>query len=227
MPLILHIDTATENATVSLARDGAVIYLLTNDIQKDHAAFLQPAIKRLLNETGISADELNAIAVTAGPGSYTGLRVGMSSAKGICYALQIPLIAINSLEVMALSVINNTADQEEYLYCPMIDAGRMEVFTALFDNELNNILPPCALILEPGSFAEVSPKARVIFFGTGSQKFKGMSNSNFMYGVIPGMADALSFLSLKKFQQHSFANLLNAEPVYLKPFYTLSNPDKT
>src|SRR5438046_9780122 len=104
MPLILNIDTATEIATLSVSQDNLVLDFITNDNQKDHASFLQPAIKELFKKCDLQMQKLNAVAVTAGPGSYTGLRVGMASAKGLCYALNIPLITINTLEVMALSV---------------------------------------------------------------------------------------------------------------------------
>src|SRR6185436_13250566 len=100
MPLILHIDTATENAIVCISKNENIIHVVTNDKQKDHASFLQLAIKRLLEKSNISIHQLNAVSVTSGPGSYTGLRVGMASAKGFCYALKIPLITLNTLEVM-------------------------------------------------------------------------------------------------------------------------------
>lgn len=169
MPLILHIDTATENATISISQNETVIHSVTNDKQKDHASFLQPAIKQLLEQSNISIHQVNAVSVTAGPGSYTGLRVGMASAKGLCYALKIPLITLSTLQVMGLSVIENTNQPELYFYCPMIDARRMEVFTATFDDELKEIQPARALILEPLSFNEVMKRKPIIFSGSGAK----------------------------------------------------------
>ena len=221
MPLILHIDTATENATISIAQNEHVIGFLTSINQKDHASFLQPGIRKLFAESNISINQLNAVSVTAGPGSYTGLRVGMASAKGICYALQIPLITLSTLEVMVLSIIEKTADPASYLYCPMIDAGRMEVFTALFDENLRELMPPCALILQPGSFDDFIKNRPIIFCGNGAEKFLKLStHSNLLYVETVNSASALSLLSLKNFKPGGFADLLNAQPAYLKQFYT-------
>src|SRR5665647_1745116 len=147
MALILNIDTATESAIISISEKDKIIDSVTNSNQKDHASFLQPAIKNLLQKADLSINKLNAIAVTAGPGSYTGLRVGMASAKGLCYALKIPLITINTLEVMALSSLKQIHDPSA-LYCPMIDARRMEVFTAVYDHHLTEIIKPCSMILD-------------------------------------------------------------------------------
>src|SRR5688572_23118107 len=152
MPLILNIDTATENATISISENENVVNFLSSNNQKDHASFLQPAIKQLLALNNFSIEQLNAISVTIGPGSYTGLRVGLATAKGLCYALNIPLITSGTLEVMALSVIKQTEEPESYLYCPMIDARRMEIFTGVYDHNLNEIIRPSAITLEPLTF---------------------------------------------------------------------------
>ena len=145
MSLILNIDTATEKAHVSLSNDAVILQSLYNESQKDHAGFLQPAILRLVKDAAVSLKNIDAVAVTAGPGSYTGLRVGMASAKGICYALQKPLIALNTLEVMAASALYHPgihAANPVDLFCPMIDARRMEVYTALYNRQLETILAP-------------------------------------------------------------------------------------
>ena len=113
MSLILNIDTATEIAIISISNNEEVVRSVTNNNQKDHASFLQPGIKQILSESGITINKLNAISVTAGPGSYTGLRVGMASAKGLCYALNIPLITVNTMEVMALSSINSYKENDD------------------------------------------------------------------------------------------------------------------
>src|ERR1700761_8249865 len=140
MSLILNIDTATETAHLSIAKNGTVLQQLFNEDQKGHAAFLQPAIKKILAEQSLLINEIDAIAVTEGPGSYTGLRIGMASAKGLSYALRKPLITVNTLEAMARSAVDvlarNPIDSKEILLCPMIDARRMEVFTAIYNMEL-------------------------------------------------------------------------------------------
>ncbi len=142
MGLILNIDTATETAQVSFAKDGKVLQSLTNELQKDHASFLQTAIQQLAKKNNLILTDVDGIAVTAGPGSYTGIRVGMASAKGLCYALNKPLIAINTLQVLTVAAQQELNNASEILFCPMIDARRMEVFTAIYNNTLAEILPP-------------------------------------------------------------------------------------
>src|ERR1044072_1080141 len=129
--IILSIDTATDQAIVSLSREGSVVGTLENNAQKDHAAWIQMAINTLLQKHGYTMQQLQAIAITAGPGSYTGLRVGMATAKGLCFALQIPLITINTLHAMAYAAIDQLGSEVAHMapplcYCPMIDARRME-----------------------------------------------------------------------------------------------------
>ncbi|MEP6596235.1 MAG: tRNA (adenosine(37)-N6)-threonylcarbamoyltransferase complex dimerization subunit type 1 TsaB [Ginsengibacter sp.] len=223
MPLILHIDTSTENAIISISKNENVIHSITNNRQKDHASFLQPAIKQLLQQTNILIRQLNAVSVTEGPGSYTGLRVGMASAKGLCYALQIPLITLSTLEVMAISVIENTNEPQLYLYCPMIDARRMEVFTAIFDDQLNELQSPRSLVLELTSFANILEYKQIIFSGNGSKKFENLftSPSGLLFSNTYISTSALARICIKKFHKKKFADLSNAAPVYIKEFYTI------
>ena len=137
MSLILNIDTASEKAHVSFAKDGMVLDSISSGSQKEHASFLQSAIQQLTKITGIVLKDINAVAVTAGPGSYTGLRVGMASAKGLSYALKKPLITISSLEVLTASALQLFPGTDKtILLCPMLDARRMEVFTAVYLNDL-------------------------------------------------------------------------------------------
>src|ERR1700743_1711256 len=138
MGLILNIDTSTTRGEIGLAKDGQTLFQLTNDQPKEHAAWLHPAVQQLLQTTGHAMKELTAVAVTAGPGSYTGLRVGMAAAKGFCYALGIPLITESTLKVMAFTAREQI--KTDGLLCPMLDARRMEVFTALYENDLSEIL---------------------------------------------------------------------------------------
>jgi len=146
LAILLHIDTATEKAGVCISQDFKVLAIETNDAQKNHASFVQPAIQALLKSTGIARSQIDAISVTAGPGSYTGLRVGMATAKGLAYALNKPLILKNTLEVMAYAAIQDSMAvgqiNANMLFCPMIDAGRMEVFTGLYDASLQIVTPP-------------------------------------------------------------------------------------
>ena len=145
MSVILNLDTASDIAHISLSKSGEILDSITNNDQKEHGSFLQPSIQKLLKNNSTAIASLDAIAVSVGPGSYTGLRVGMASAKGICFALQKPLIAINSLEIIACAAVlenSHKYDLSNTLICPMIDARRMEVFTALYNQKLEKYLNP-------------------------------------------------------------------------------------
>jgi tRNA threonylcarbamoyladenosine biosynthesis protein TsaB len=225
MSLILNIDTATEKAGIALTQDGRVFGTAVNDQQKDHAAWIQVAIRDLLESTGYKMKDLKAVAVTAGPGSYTGLRVGMASAKGICYALQIPLITGNTLRVMAYAAIEqlkSLAVEKKLWLCPMIDARRMEVFAAVYDDGLQVIMPPAALVLEDVSFKEQLNNHRIVFFGNGSDKWKPVcSHPNAMFREWELLlAPSLGKLATERFSAEKFADLAYEIPVYLKEFYT-------
>ena len=224
MSLILNIDTASENAHVSFAKDGLVINSLSSESQKEHAAFLQSAIQQLIKTTGINLKDLDAIAVTAGPGSYTGLRVGMASAKGLCYALQKPLITLITLEVLTVSVLQFVSIQEEaLLYCPMMDARRMEVFTALYQKDLSVIKPPCALILDEFSFEKELLKNRILFFGSGSDKWKSIcKHPNAIFETAAILPESMSKLSNILFSENKFTELAYSEPIYLKEFQSFT-----
>jgi tRNA threonylcarbamoyladenosine biosynthesis protein TsaB len=223
MSLIINIDTATETAHVSIAKDGIVLQQLFNNNQMDHAGFLQAAIKDILSRAAISFTEVDAIAVTIGPGSYTGLRVGLASAKGLCYALNKPLISIGTLEVLAKSALispKKTLLGPQTLLCPMIDARRMEVFTAVFDQSLQTVLPPSALILTEMSFKELLEKQPIAFLGNGSQKWQALCahpTAIFLDTVINPFA--MSELSEEKYNNSNFSDLAYTEPTYIKEFY--------
>lgn len=223
MSYILNIDTAVTTASVCLAQDEQAIGLKTNPSQKDHAAWLHIAIRDLVQEAGINLSQLDALAISAGPGSYTGLRVGMSAAKGLCYALNKPLIAINTLQMMAAAA----RDQSEELLCPMIDARRMEVFTAVYDQNLAEIMPPTNLIIDRHSFDSLLNRFFVTFFGNGSDKFKNISESiNAHFKMIEVNAKNMMSLSFNEFRQERFANLAYTEPYYGKDFH-LAPPKPT
>jgi tRNA threonylcarbamoyladenosine biosynthesis protein TsaB len=224
MSIIINIDTATETAHVSIAKDGVVLEQAVNNSQMDHAGFLQVAVRDSLNKAGITIAAVDAIAVTIGPGSYTGLRVGLASAKGLCYALNKPLICIGTLAVLAKSALflvkNAHFLSKTALLCPMIDARRMEVFTAVFDQSLQTILSPFALILNETSFKDLLEKHPITFFGNGSQKWQKIANSanaTFLNVAINPLA--MSELSQKMYDNNDFSNLAYTEPTYIKEFY--------
>ena len=225
-PQILHIDTATEHASICLSQGDIILGLMESGDQKNHGAFLQPAIQELMQPTGHSLKSLDAISVTGGPGSYTGLRVGMASAKGLCYALEKPLITINTLLVIALSAkqwILETGGEisDNTLFCPMIDARRMEVFTATYSQALQQIEPTYAKILYETSFMALLSTHRLVFSGSGAKKFQPiLTHTNATFIGVQHTAKHLVTLASEAFQQQNFANLAYSEPIYGKAFYT-------
>jgi tRNA threonylcarbamoyladenosine biosynthesis protein TsaB len=225
LALILNIDCATNYASVCLANNETVVAFLDNRQQKEHASFLQVAIKELLSQAKLSVKEIEAVAVTSGPGSYTGLRVGMASAKGLCYALNIPLITVSTLEVMARGAIESfsltTSTSQNILFCPLLDARRMEVFTAVYDRQLVQKLSPVPLIIEGNPFAGLLIDDKIVFFGSGSEKCKSALASNNSIFVESGhSAKNLATLSSNAFRDGKFADLAYAEPQYLKNFHS-------
>jgi len=219
MALILNIDTAVDVASICLAKDGEVLSIAMNKSQKDHASWLHIAIKEIFEKNGLELGLVDAIAVTGGPGSYTGLRIGMATAKGICFALNKPLISLNTLLVMA----NTAKDKSADLLCPMIDARRMEVFTAIYTRELEIVKDPAAITLNENSFAEYLSNNSICFFGNGSNKFQAIEKSSqAFFSDIKTDASSMISLSEKSFSEKKFADLAYAEPLYLKEFYTPS-----
>lgn len=212
---ILNIETATKNCSVSLAKNGETI--LCKEIAEQgysHAEKLHVLIEEILKETGIGANDLNGIAVSKGPGSYTGLRIGISSAKGLCYALGIPLISVDTLQVLAKQVVI-----ENGLIVPMLDARRMEVYSAIFDKSYSKIKEVQAEILTENSYA-ASPET-FYFIGDCQEKCKTVltaANFYFLPEIVFPSANEMSALSYKKFINNDFEDVAYFEPFYLKDF---------
>jgi tRNA threonylcarbamoyladenosine biosynthesis protein TsaB len=216
--LILNIETAVDSASVCLAKTGEVIAEKIHPHPRDTASWIQPAIKEILLAQNINANALNAVAVSAGPGSYTGLRVGMATAKGLCFALKIPLITLNTLKIMATAHPN-----PDGLLCPMIDARRMEVFTAVFDKDLNEIVKPCNMILNDQSFVEILADQKIFFFGNGSLKFQALINhKNAVFSAVDHSSADMTNLAQIAFDKQQFADLAYSEPNYGKEFFSPS-----
>jgi tRNA threonylcarbamoyladenosine biosynthesis protein TsaB len=224
MPLLLHIDTATEIATLSISESEVVIHSIINENQKEHASFLQAGIKNLLQLCNSTIDQLSAVSVTSGPGSYTGLRVSIASAKGLCYALNIPLILLNTLEVMAASAIatiNTNADS--MLFCPMIDARRTDVFTAVYDNSLTEILAPCVMKIDESSFSQLLENHVLFFSGSGAEKSsKVIIRASAIYGKIKILPSEIARIAHQKFENKVFSDIALSDALYIKEFYTIS-----
>lgn len=218
MALILHIDTSVEGSSVCLASDAVLLQPALSNRQKDQPGWLHTSIRQLMEDRKLGMNELEAVAVAIGPGSYTGLRVGLSAAKGLCFALNIPLIAINTLEMMAFSIDRNENDA---LLCPMIDARRMEVFTAVYDSKLKEVMAPCAMILDGTNFDRLLANHKMIFSGNGSAKLKQvLSHPNAFFSQKASTAEDLVHLAGQCFLEKRFANLAYTEPLYVKEFYS-------
>lgn len=214
---ILNIETSTKNCSVSVAKSGKTILLKEVAEQNfSHSEKLHLFIDGLLKEIQISYKELAAVAISKGPGSYTGLRIGTSTAKGLCYALDIPLIALDTLLILAKKVHKNDA-----LIIPMLDARRMEVYTAVFDKNHHMNSGIEAKIIDEHSFFEISEKAYLI--GDGAAKCKEvLKHKNFMFldEIIYPSAHEMSLLSFEKYQNKQFEDLAYFEPFYLKEFFS-------
>jgi tRNA threonylcarbamoyladenosine biosynthesis protein TsaB len=219
MALILNIDTATETAGVCLSEEGRSLLLAQNVDQKDHASWLHPAVEKLMEETGHRMADLQEVAVTAGPGSYTGLRVGMAAAKGFCYALGIPLITENTLKVMAFAARDQFPGGD--LFCPMIDARRMEVFTTVYQNDLVAIMPTVAMIIDENSFTDYLAGHSMSFFGAGSYKCKPIITApSAVFIDINYHVGYLGILSFLRYLRSEFTGVAYSEPAYTKEFHT-------
>lgn len=223
MALLLHIDTATEHASICLSNNSEVISYAENADPKNHGAFLQPAIQQLFQNTSYNLYDIDGISVSNGPGSYTGLRVGLASAKGLCFALNKPLITLNTLQIMAQAAISHVQKNEpidSYLFCPLIDARRMEVFTAIYDAQLNIVSPPMAHILNENSFQELLNNNKIVFTGSGHFKLKtALQHPNAVYFNIQHNATNMVFLAEKNIKKNAFANVAYTEPFYIKAFF--------
>ena len=218
--MILLIDTAQQTSTVALSEDGRMIFMEENPVMNDSAGWLHEAIRRLLELAGINLRQLEAVAVIAGPGSYTGLRVGMAAAKGFCYALKIPLITQNTLLVMAESM-REPAREEGAMVCPLIDARRDEVYTALYGTAMQEILPPQALILDKNSFELQLSQNRIVFFGSGAKKWAKINESpNAVFKIQSNNIQAFAKLVHQDFLSKTWADPVYSEPVYLKEFFS-------
>lgn len=223
MPLILNIDTATDYAGVCISSGDTVLGITESTDQKNHASFIQPAIRALCEQLSMKLSSIDAVAVTAGPGSYTGLRVGMATAKGICYALQKPLIQVGTLEVMAQGIITAvpSASLHDALVCPLIDARRMEVFTATYDAALNEIMAPRALIIDEKSFFTELEKGPVFFCGSGADKLRQVvTHPHAQFPAHTHTAAHLAARALTAYQSNRFTDLAYSEPLYVKEFFT-------
>lgn len=217
MSTILCIDTAGEQGMLLLMQQGECVAMRSNPEQQTHAAFLQPAIADMLQQTGIAMKDVQAVAVSNGPGSYTGLRVGLAAAKGLCFALNIRLITLGTLDIMAKAMhqLQPAADA----YCPMIDARRMEVFTALYNNALQQLHAPAAVLLDEQFLQTERTTQQIVYAGSGAAKWTTLIKENNLIISEAAWRDAFVTLAGQAFQLQQWADTAYAEPFYCKAFY--------
>lgn len=218
MALILNIDTTTNVCSAALAQDGKTIDIRESD-EQHHSQLLGVYVDELLKKHKINASDLSAVAVSMGPGSYTGLRIGVSLAKGLCFGADIPLIAVDTLRGLALSVAEQT--ERNSLLCPMLDARRMEVYTAMYQRNGDNVFHTRAEIITPESFAAYINSQPVYFMGNGSDKIHDILTPHANVHFIPGIKTSAAYmapLAEKLFQENKFEDVAYFEPFYLKDF---------
>lgn len=221
MAVILNIETSTRVCSAALSAEGMILTHREDFTGRNHAALLSGFIKDCLDHASRLEMKLDAVAVSIGPGSYTGLRIGLSEAKGIAFALRIPLIGVDTLKIMAVNVMFNHDIDPEVIFIPMIDARRMEVYTAAYDLALNPLLSPRPLILDSGAFNSIAaPGRQMLFFGDGAGKACNLLRPlgmTFIPGIDPLAVDMVA-LAEQDFAARRFIDLAYSVPAYLKDF---------
>lgn len=220
MSLLLQIETATTACSVALVQNGKVLAVKELNERNIHAEVITVFIEQLFSQTQKTYTDLDAIAVSSGPGSYTGLRIGVSTAKGLCFALDKPLIAVETLQSMADGMAATLQD-EDMLLCPMIDARRMEVYTALFDARGKRLQPTSAEIIDDNSYAELLSRHKVLFFGDGAAKCRdilGQHENARLDTQFANSALHLTRSALAAYYKQAFEDVAYFEPFYLKDF---------
>lgn len=220
MATILNIETSTNVCSVAITDNGMILEHFEDYKGQNHAILLSGYIKKCLDYIAERELKLEAIAISIGPGSYTGLRIGLSEAKGLAYALDIPLIGIDTLKIMTCHVMFNHETDMNTLFVPMIDARRMEVYTSVHNISLNELMPPSPLIIDESSYSQWLDNHNIIFFGNGSDKAREIiihDNATFISGISPLASDMLALAEMK-FRNKDFLDLAYSVPAYLKDF---------
>lgn len=220
MARILNIETATDVCSAALFENEKCIAVSESSEEKIHSRKLTVFIEEVFKKSEKTFDELSAVAVSRGPGSFTGLRIGVSVAKGLCFALDVPLISISSLQAMAFGMMDKTGDKNSF-FCPMIDAKRMEVFTAVYNSDLKMVRNESAIVLDGKIFLTLLEKQKIYFAGDGAGKCRKIYSSHPNAVFIDDCMNSAKFMgqiAFEKFQKKGFENLSSFEPVYLKDF---------
>lgn len=220
MPCIINIETSTKVCSAAVTIDGTVAMRKVSYEGPSHASLLGGYIKELMQFLRDNRIKPDAVAVSSGPGSYTGLRIGVSMAKGLCFGLDVPLISVITTQLLAVEVMFNDSVSEEALLCPMIDARRMEVYSAIYDRALTERVPLGAYIIDAESFREILDSNQVVFFGDGAEKCKNVithPNAIFLPDIVPLAANMLP-LAERSFRNGAFEDVAYFEPSYIKEF---------
>ena len=220
--IILHIETSTNICSVAVSENGQCLFSKSDSEGMNHAALLSVFIAEAMEFLKSTSKKPDAVAVSSGPGSYTGLRIGVSTAKGLCYGLDIPLIAVSTLEVLTANALQITETTANSLFCPMIDARRMEVYAAIYNQEGIIQREISADIIDENSYSEILERHIVYFFGNGAEKCKATLthvNARFIDGMYP-LAENMIILAEKAYNENKFVDVAYFEPFYLKEFYT-------
>ena len=221
MSIILHIETSTNVCSVALSKNGRCLFSKSNAEGMNHAALLSVFIAEALEVLKSDEKKPDAVAVSSGPGSYTGLRIGVSTAKGLCYGYGIPLIAVSTLEVLTAQALQSVSDHNA-LYCPMIDARRMEVYAAFYNADMEIKREISADIIDSNSYTTILDQQPVYFFGNGAEKCKttlSHPNARFIDNMVP-LAENMIYFAEKAFADNNFVDVAYFEPFYLKEFQT-------
>lgn len=228
MPNILNIDTSSSICSVGLAKDGEIIMGLESSNKMDHSVSLAPFVEKCLLYLKDRKESLDAVSVISGPGSYTGLRIGLSMAKGLAFGYDIPLITLSALEVMTVRAIFTYHDfSGEEIIIPMMDARRMEVYAGVYDSALKNLSSEKAVILDSDSFNEFNNR-KILFIGDGTTKFKDLNKSDNAIWLGEGMPHAkyMSTLSEKYYRENKFSDVAYVSPNYLKEYQATTPKNK-
>ena len=223
--LLLSLETSSPVCSVALHRlaDGSLVGQSELRLDKSHSTHLTVLLEQLLANTGHQLADLAVVAVSDGPGSYTGLRIGAAAAKGLCFALDIPLVAVSTLKALAAQVAAGTTRPENFLFCSMLDARRQEVYAAIYAHDGQEVLAPTPLILDANTLAEQLARHPMLFFGNGAAKFQAVlgesAQAGFLAGIEPS-AISVGQLGVAAFHRQEFQDVAYYEPFYLKEVYT-------
>lgn len=223
MAIIINIETSSKICSVAISKEGVIEFLMEDTEGMNHAVKLAPFVERCIEELKRKEEKADAVAVSLGPGSYTGLRIGLSLAKGLAFSLGVPLIGIPTLQILAVKAMFRSMDWEgDEIIIPMVDARRMEVYTGAYNFALNEIVKEQPMILDSDSFNELFNHRKVIFLGDGSDKFKGIygGSNGFWIGNISPHAKDMIALAEKYFRDKRFIDVAYSTPNYLKEYQT-------